>query len=297
MNSFRRLLAPVVVASLLTGAPVGAASDKQLVAVRGTSGYRPSANADFRRVVSRQLLADDNIAVTQDDSNAFVVLPDSTEVALGAATSVQVGAFNDPLSSTPTTLTLRNGALRFNVRHPAGARANYVFQTATSQIAIRGTIAMYKSDQNGDVIACLVCASGDVVATIDGKAYPLVSGQTLFVSAAHAVSSTNGETAPAQAFAGTGLATTASSPIAFTPEVQAAARAAAEAATAASGSTSATVVGAAAFAGAAAIGALSGGSVKPSQSRGPTPTVNGSAQLSGSARAPAPTPEPTRAPK
>jgi len=282
------------VVSLLAGAPVAAASDKQLVAVRGTSGYRPSASADFRRVVSRQLLADDNIAVTQDASNAFVVLPDSTEVALGAATSVQVGAFNDPLSSTPTTLTLRNGALRFNVRHPAGARANYVFQTATSQIAVRGTIALYKSDPSGDVISCLVCGTGDVVATIDGKPYPLVSGQTLFVSAAHAVSSTSGESAPAQAFAGTGLATTAQSPIAFTPEVQAAARAAAEASSAASAS---TVAGVAAVAGAAAIGALTNGPAKPAPSHGPAPTVNGSAQLSGSARAPAPTPGPTSPPK
>lgn len=297
MNLVRRPFALIVVVSLLTAAPVGAASDKQLVAVRGTSGYRPSVNADFRRVISRQTLNDDNIAVTQEASNAFVVLPDSTEVALGASTSVQVGAFNDPLSSTPTTLTLRNGAVRFNVQHPAGARANYVFQTATSQIAVRGTIAMYKSDQTGDVIACLVCLNGDAVATIDGRTYPLVSGQTLFVSAAHAVTSTSGESAPAQAFAGTGLATTATSPIAFTPEVQAAARAAAQAATAASGSSAATITGAAAFVGAAAIGALSGSSVKPAQVQAPTPTETGSAQLSGSARATAPTPEPTRRPK
>jgi hypothetical protein len=289
MHLIRRSLAVLVAASLLTAAPVGAASDKQLVAVRGTSGYRVAANSDFRRVVSRQLLADDNIAVTEAASNAFVVLPDSTEVALGAATSVQVGAFNDPLSSTPTTLTLRNGALRFNVKHPAGGTANYVFKTATSQIAVRGTIALYKSDQNGDVISCLQCQPGDAVATIDGKTYPLVSGQTLLVSPAHAVTTANGEAAPAQAFAGTGLSTSATSAVAFTAEVQSAAAAANAAAAAAHAATVGAIAGGAAIAGAAAA-VISNNTVKTSAT--PAPTETGSAQLSGSARAAAATPAP-----
>ena len=289
MHVIRRSLSLLVAASFLTAAPVGAASDKQLVAVRGTAGYRVAANSDFRRIVSRQLLADDNIAVTEAASNAFVVLPDSTEVALGASTSVQVGAFNDPVSSTPTTLTLRDGALRFNVKHPAGGTANYVFKTATSQIAVRGTIAMYKSDQNGDVIACLVCQTGDAVATVDGKNYPLVSGQTLFVSLAHAVTSANGEAAPAQAFAGTGLSTSAASPIAFTPEVQSAAAAANAATAAAHAATIGEIAGGAAIAGAAAA-VISNSGTKASAT--PVPTETGSAQLSGTARAAAPTPAP-----
>ena len=293
MHLVRRSLSFVAVASLLTGTPVGAASDKQLVAVRGVSGYRAAPAADFRRVISRQVLADDNVAVTQAASNAFVVLPDSTEVALGAATSVQGGAFNDPASVTPTTLTLRDGALRFNVRHPAGGNANYVFKTATSQIAVRGTIALYGTSANGDVISCLACAPGDVVATVGGKTFPLASGQTLFVAPDHTVTSTNGESAPAQAFAGTGLATSATSPIAFTAEVQAAAAAANEAAAAAQASSTATLIGTG-----IAVGALAGevvtGGPKPAQTSGPT--QSGSAQISGARPGPAPTPAPTHAP-
>jgi hypothetical protein len=293
MHLTRRWLSLVAVASLLTGTPVGAASDKELVAVRGISGYRAAPAADFRRVISRQVLADDNVAVTQAASNAFVVLPDSSEVALGAATSVQVGAFNNPLSVTPTTVTLRGGALRFNVKHPAGAAANYVFKTATSQIAVRGTIALYGTSANGDVISCLVCAPGDAVATVGERTFSLASGQTLFIAPDHTVNSTNGESAPAQAFAGTGLATSATSTIAFTAEVQAAAAAANEAAAAAAASSNAAVIGAG-LAGATVAGGLLSGTSKPAQT--PAPSEPGSAQISGARPAPAPTPAPTRPP-
>jgi hypothetical protein len=107
------------------------------------------------------------------------------------------------------------------------------------------------------------------------------------------VTSTNGESAPAQAFAGTGLATSATSPIAFTAEVQAAAAAANEAAAAAQASSTATLIGTG-----IAVGALAGevvtGGPKPAQTSGPT--QSGSAQISGARPGPAPTPAPTHAP-
>ncbi len=275
-----RPISAIVAAALLVAAPAGAASDKQLVAVRGTSGYQPTADAPFRRVVSRQLLADNNIAVTQAASNALVVLPDSSEVALGAATSVVVGAFNDPQSTTPTTVTLKGGALRFNVRHPDGARTNYVFTTATSQIAVRGTIALYKTGPDGDVISCLQCAPGDATVTVSGQTFPLLSGQTLFVSPTHAVTTTSDSAAPGQAFAGTGLATDALSQFAFTEEVEAGVRAAAQAAAAAADTTTAAAVAGAAVIGTAA--AVSGNAT-PTHTSAPS-SVTGSATITGSAR-------------
>ncbi len=289
-----RPISAIVAAALLVAAPAGAASDKQLVAVRGTSGYQPTADAPFRRVVSRQLLADNNIAVTQAASNALVVLPDSSEVALGAATSVVVGAFNDPQSTTPTTVTLKGGALRFNVRHPDGARTNYVFTTATSQIAVRGTIALYKTGPDGDVISCLQCAPGDATVTVSGQTFPLLSGQTLFVSPTHAVTTTSDSAAPGQAFAGTGLATDALSQFAFTEEVEAGVRAAAQAAAAAADTTTAAAVAGAAVIGTAA--AVSGNAT-PTHTSAPS-SVTGSATITGSARGAeaTPAPAPTRPP-
>jgi hypothetical protein len=294
MRVTARPISAVLAAALLVAAPAGAATDKQLVAVRGTSGYQPTAAAPFRRVVSRQLLADDNIAVTQPASNALVVLPDSSEVALGAATSVQVGAFNDPQSTTPTTVTLKGGALRFNVRHPDGARTNYVFTTATSQIAVRGTIALYKTGPDGDVISCLQCAPGDATVTVSGQTFPLLSGQTLFVSPTHAVTTSSDSAAPGQAFAGTGLATNALSQFAFTEEVEAGVRAAAQAAAAAADTTTAAAVAGAAVIGTAAAAGF--GNAVPTHTT--APTVTGSATITGSSREPAatPAPSPTRPP-
>jgi hypothetical protein len=294
MRMTARPISAIVAAALLVAAPAGAASDKQLVAVRGTSGYQPTADAPFRRVVSRQLLADNNIAVTQAASNALVVLPDSSEVALGAATSVVVGAFNDPQSTTPTTVTLKGGALRFNVRHPDGARTNYVFTTATSQIAVRGTIALYKTGPDGDVISCLQCAPGDATVTVSGQTFPLLSGQTLFVSPTHAVTTTSDSAAPGQAFAGTGLATDALSQFAFTEEVEAGVRAAAQAAAAAADTTTAAAVAGAAVIGTAA--AVSGNAT-PTHTSAPS-SVTGSATITGSARGAeaTPAPAPTRPP-
>jgi hypothetical protein len=294
MRMTARPISAIVAAALLVAAPAGAASDKQLVAVRGTSGYQATADAPFRRVVSRQLLADNNIAVTQAASNALVVLPDSSEVALGAATSVVVGAFNDPQSTTPTTVTLKGGALRFNVRHPDGARTNYVFTTATSQIAVRGTIALYKTGPDGDVISCLQCAPGDATVTVSGQTFPLLSGQTLFVSPTHAVTTTSDSAAPGQAFAGTGLATDALSQFAFTEEVEAGVRAAAQAAAAAADTTTAAAVAGAAVIGTAA--AVSGNAT-PTHTSAPS-SVTGSATITGSARGAeaTPAPAPTRPP-
>jgi hypothetical protein len=289
----------LITAAFLTAVPAGAATDKQLVAVRGTSGYQTTATSEFRRVESRQLLGDDNFAVTQAASNALVVLPDSSEVALGAATSVRVGAFNQPTAVTPTTITLNNGAVRFNVKHPTGGRANYLFQTNTSQIAVRGTVALYKSDPvNGDVISCLVCAPGDVVVTVNGKTFELLSGTTLFISTAHIITTSTSPSAPQQAFQNTGLTTSATSVVAFTAEVMAASKAAAAVGSgAAAGAGADTALGAAVLGGAAV-----GGIIIGTKSNNPHPTtttgpdVSGSAQLTGTARGASPTPAPTHAP-
>jgi hypothetical protein len=211
----QRILALATAAVAVAVLPARAAGESELRAVRGTTGYEASSTAPFTRVFGHIVLSDDAIAITRPASNALIVLPDSSEVALGPNADVRVGAFRDATADTPTTLTLRGGALRFDVRHPAGGRANYRFETTTSQIAVRGTIGLYATGPNGDVVSCLACAPGDVVVTVGAQTYTLVTGQTLTISLAGLVT-TAAATVAAQTFAGTGLATDASAATPFT---------------------------------------------------------------------------------
>ncbi len=222
----RRSLALIAATIAIAALPVRAATDKELRAVRGTSGYRVTVDAPFQRVFGRMPLADDAFAVTQAAANALVVLPDSSEVALGPNTSVKVGAFTDAAQTTPTTITLQNGALRFDVRHPAGARANYRFVTVTSQIAVRGTIGLYATGPNGDVVSCLECANGDVVVTVGTQTFALTSGESLFISLTGVVTAAGGAAAASQAFAGTGLTTQATAATPFSASLGSSAAAA-----------------------------------------------------------------------
>jgi hypothetical protein len=92
-----RTLAVSVVAALIavTATQIGrAADDKQLQRLKGTVGYQRDANTTFTPVVGKFLLNDDWLALTRGNSAAVLALPDSSLVALGQNTSVQVGAFN-----------------------------------------------------------------------------------------------------------------------------------------------------------------------------------------------------------
>jgi len=242
----RRSLAFIVATIVVASLPVRAATENELRAVRGTSGYRVAVDAPFHRVFGRISLADDTFAVTEDAANALVVLPDSSEIALGPNTDVRIGAFNDAAAPTPTTITLANGALRFDVRHPAGGRSNYRFVTTTSQIAVRGTIGLYATGPNGDVVSCLECANGDVVVTVGTQTFALTSGESLFISLSGVVTASGG--AATQAFAGSGLTTQASAASPFTASVG-------SSAAAAGGAIPASVIGPAAGAAAIGIGA------------------------------------------
>ena len=280
----QRVLAFVAATIIIAATPAGAAADKDLRAVRGTSGYRATPSAPFQRVFGHITLTDDYIAVTQAASNALVVLPDSSEVALGENTSVQVGAFNATTAPTPTTIALQNGAVRFNVRHPAGGRANFRFSTMTSQIAVRGTIGLLGSGPNGDVLSCLQCDSGDVVVTVGTQTYTLLTGQTLFVSLAGVVTTAATAAAASAAFSGTGLTTDVAAQSAFTGSIGATSAAAAVVPAAAL-----PVAGAVFAAGAAATIISTNGTHHPQTiaipQATPTPSVGtGNATLTGATR-------------
>ena len=289
VQRFLAVLAALAAASLVPA--TAASTGNELRYVRGIDGYRVTQTAPFTRVVGRIALGDDAFAETQTQSNALVVLQDSSEVALGATTLVRIGAFNDPASTTPTTITLSGGALRFTVRHPQGGRSNYRFVTNTSQLAVRGTTGLYASGPNGDVISCLQCDPGDAVATVGTQTIPLVSGQTLFVSLAGVVTSTTSALAVSQAFSGTGLATDSAAQTAFTTGVGSGIAAAPAAPSIIGPVAGAIVVGGAAAAVAGGNHAVTTMPVQPLFTPVPlvTPTPsagNGNATLTGVHRAP-----------
>ena len=285
MNA-RRILASFLTLALVGGLPAGAANDKQLRTVRGVVGHQTDAAGEFKRVIGQLVLPDDDLAVTRENANGLLTLPDSSEVALGPNTSVKVGAFNEPTSPNPTTITLQNGSLRFAVKRPTGGKSNYRFVTTSSQIAVRGTIGLVATAANGDTIACLACEPGDVLVTVGAKTYPLLTGQTLFVSLAGVVTAGAVSAAVLQGFSTAGLSTSATSTTAFAPGIASGAGAGAGA-----GASAAAVAGHAASA-----GLLVGGAAAAAVGVTAISNANKSTPAPAAAITPAPTPSPSPSP-
>jgi hypothetical protein len=293
-------LSPVVTALLLSGAIVaaiapaggGAAGEKQLRRIRGTIGYQQNANAPFAQVFGRLDLPDDAIAVTQAQSTAELVMPDSSIIALGENTHVQVGAFENAAEGPGSTLIVSGGALRFDVRRPAGGRANYKFITATSQIAVRGTIGLLSFVGGNTTVACVACAADSVQVTVGAQTFGLATGQVLTVGITGAVTTAAATSATLSTFSGAGLNPGASGP------------GAAGGGGAAGASTTGIAVGAAAAAVAAGVAISHNNNasptpqpVTPTAAPSPSPTATASPRPTAPPTlTPTPTPVPTATP-
>jgi hypothetical protein len=287
----RALFAGTAVAALaLATIPAGNAdTEKQLQRVRGTVGYQTAANSnDFKAVFGKFNLPDDDYAVTRAASSALVVMPDSSLIQLGEFTSVQVGAFNAGAAGPGSTITVNGGALRFDIRRPQGGAANYRFTTATSQIAVRGTIGLLAFSNGITTVGCLVCAADSVVVTVGGQTVPLLAGQVITISATGAITTSALGSTVTAGFSGAGVSTSSAS-----------GAAGAGAGAAGAGAATGTIAGAAAAAGVAA-GVAASNSAKASPSPQPTPTATATASASAtptaSAASPTPTPVPTATP-
>lgn len=164
-------------------APLDAASDgdKQLARVAGTVQFQTAGDAAYHSLVGRIDLRDDATAVTLAQSRAQVTLLDSSTIDIGATTRVRLGAFNAVESGKPNVVVLELGALHFTVRHPAGGRANYRFQTPTSQIAVRGTDGYIVTGPTGTDFYCVDCKPGDVTVTVGNKSYELGTGDQAII--------------------------------------------------------------------------------------------------------------------
>ena len=169
-------LIAVVTVATLRATSVGAASNKELQHLKGTVGYQLGDTGAFNGVSGKYLLPDDAFAVTQNQSAALLQLPDSSLVALGQDTRVQVGAFNQTAAGPGATITVNGGALRFDIKRPAGGAANYRFVTPTSQVGVRGTIGLLAFAGGQTTVACLVCAADSVSVSVGGQTFTVLTG-------------------------------------------------------------------------------------------------------------------------
>ena len=135
-----RVAAATTLALVLTAVPLIARSDndKTLTNVKGAVSYERAGAPHALVPKARQLISDDDIAVTQTDSLGQLALPDSSTVTLGASSRVGVAFFNQT-DIANAKFVVYQGKTRFKVEHPSGGKANYTFVTPTTQIAVRGT--------------------------------------------------------------------------------------------------------------------------------------------------------------
>jgi hypothetical protein len=256
---YRPLISAALVLSLIPIAG-GAASNKELQHLKGETGYEANADSRFQPVRGSFVLPDDAYAVTQDKSAALLTLPDSSIVAFGQNTRVQVGAFNDTAAGPGSTITVNNGTLRFDIRRPAGGAANYRFITPTSQLAVRGTVGLLSFIAGNTTVACLACAADSITMTVGSQTLTVVTGQVVTVSATGAVATGGLTSAVTSSFSSAGVSTSASSGLA--------------AATSGIAASAAAPAAAAGAAGAAAAGAAAGAaaSIITSSQATPVPT-------------------------
>jgi hypothetical protein len=255
-------------------------TSKQLQRVRGTIGFQTAeAGTDFKAIFGKIDLPDDDFAVTRAQSAAVIALPDSSLISLGENTNVQVGAFDGASASPGSTITLKGGSLRFDIRRPAGGAANYHFTTATSQIAVRGTVGLLAFANGVTTVGCVACAADSVTVTTATQMVTLVTGQFVAVSAAGALT-TGALSSVVGAFSGAGVPVTG--------QIGAAAAGIPAAAT----GVIIPVVAGAAAAGAAIGIAASQPSSQPAATHTPNATPTGSVNLTSHVR-PVPTESPT----
>src|SRR5258708_26396667 len=122
-------------------------------------------STDLKPVLGKFGLPDDNFAVTRGQSAAVLALPDSSLVSLGQNTNVQVGAFDNTAAGPGSTITLKGGSLRFDIRRPQGGVANYRFVTTTSAVGVRGTLGLLSFVNGVTTGRCLARAAGSVTVT------------------------------------------------------------------------------------------------------------------------------------
>ncbi|HUY11650.1 MAG TPA: FecR domain-containing protein [Candidatus Dormibacteraeota bacterium] len=170
---------------LLAPAGAGAGQVRTLTNLHGNVLYqRPGAALQPLARSASVAVTRSDIAATRRASMGALTLPDSSRILLGENTRVRIGGFSES-SVTSAHFVIYNGKTRFFVEHPAGAKANYTFETPVAQIAVRGTVGDISVDIN-DGMRLNVYHVGDpglpvIVRTIYGQRFTLHGGQKVWV--------------------------------------------------------------------------------------------------------------------
>jgi hypothetical protein len=163
--------------------PSFAGDDKQLQNVKGSVSYQAPNKLPVPVGVSAIVGVNDRYtAITGAESLGAVILPDSSQVMVGSDSRVQLAFFNQT-GIANAKFVLYDGKVRFAVRHPKGARANYTFQTATGSVAIRGTQGDVAFDDKGSLLVNVYeLCDGNMPVRVtlkDGEVYSVLAGQSL----------------------------------------------------------------------------------------------------------------------
>jgi hypothetical protein len=239
-----------------------AGTDKLLQNQKGTVTYQNGSSTKPLARNASVALADSDIAQTGASSLAAITLPDSSRVLMGSNSSVTLSSFNQTTTATAKFVVV--GKVRFQIEHPAGAAANYTFQTQTGQIAVRGTIGDIFANPSGGLQVNVYALSNPAlpvqVTLVNGQVFTLAAGQSLVATAA-------GTTISAGVSTLSHALTTPFSELGSVPN----AGALGLGTTAAAAGTTATAAAAAGVAGAAAAGTIISNSNKNASAPTPTP--------------------------
>jgi len=179
INRRSRFAVLTILALIACGSIAWADTDKVLTRVKGRVSVQRDGTTTFKSLSGSLGVRDESVARTGTKSAAMLALADSSEIDLGEKTQVRVGAFERDAEVAGRTISVDNGALKFTIRHPAGARANYRFVTPTAQIAVRGTVGLLIVTPAKTTLICLSCSNDDIVVTHDGTDESVGTGQVL----------------------------------------------------------------------------------------------------------------------
>jgi len=205
---------------MLAGAhPGGTSSDMTLQRLSGSVGYQSSTSSTVTMVAVSQAFQSDAYASTQGQSVAVLDFPDDSRITLGGNSVIQVHALfskrkhvrkhQDPILWEGSAIRLPSdgSVLRFDIHQPYDGDEMYIVATRFARIAIRGTIALLADNLSGDVLTCLDCGAGDIVADVGGNDFALLDNETLRIRASGRVTVEDTNPAILQRFADSGLST------------------------------------------------------------------------------------------
>jgi len=164
----------------------GGIADTALSHVKGAVGYEPHPTSTFEAIAGTLVVPDESTAVTRAASAGVVTLADSSQIVLGENTSVRIGALKTAADgSKGSTIAIDHGAIEFYIRHLPNTHSNYTFTTATTQVAVRGTVGFINADAGEDAVAVTEGTPGDVTVTSGGRKYAVPTGRTLHLQKRH----------------------------------------------------------------------------------------------------------------